>query len=226
MAASYMPTEQEIEKFDRDLKKYAAYVDGEGGDFTANDLRVLAQSHWPDKNVRVRAPSLGVDWIDSQPATAAPAAGSGEPAASPSSPEPLPPGRYVRPTHPAVQAKRQQVMADYGGQPSTVIRQSADEADAEGVIFRPGGEIVRGGATLDAQAQAELAALPAYGEPGWAAKQASRAILEAAAARATVGAEAKVQRRADMEKAVREAVADRQVGWKVLRQEAAKRQRS
>src|SRR4029453_2908040 len=46
----------EVEAVNRDLTRYVAFIEEEdGGDFTANDLRVLAEHHWPGKNVRVKS---------------------------------------------------------------------------------------------------------------------------------------------------------------------------
>jgi Indole-3-glycerol phosphate synthase len=56
------------EAFNVDLNRYVAFIEEEdGGDFTANDLRQLAQHHWPGKNVRLNLPAYGIDMIDSDP---------------------------------------------------------------------------------------------------------------------------------------------------------------
>jgi hypothetical protein len=55
----------EIAAFNEDLNRYTREAWAEGDEFTARDLRLLAEVHWPGENVRVKSDSLGIDWIES-----------------------------------------------------------------------------------------------------------------------------------------------------------------
>jgi hypothetical protein len=182
MAANYQPTEAEIDAFRRDLTRYVAFVEEEdGGELTANDLRVLAEAHWPGRNVRVKSDQLGIGWIESNPDRGGsepeqPAVGQST--AQPASPQP-PQG------HPnaAVQAARDAFVDTYGGQQGVKIITAGEGYDHSGRVVDAHLNPMGRSDGLDEQARAEIAALPAYGEPGWGEAKRNLAKIRQAAAR-------------------------------------------
>jgi hypothetical protein len=177
MAKTYKPTEAEITAFRRDLRKYVALAEEEdGGGFTANDLRALAQHHWPDRNVRVKSDLMAVDWIDSYPdvagdkpktPTAAPVAPVAEVEQVTPSTGPAP--SHGRPLPAGVEQARRDFQNIYGGHEGVKVITVAPDYDDSSRVFDARGNVKDGGQVVDGlneQDRRELAALPAYGEPG------------------------------------------------------------
>jgi hypothetical protein len=196
MAARYVPTASEIEAFNRDLTRYSRAAEAEGDTFTAADLRMLAQVHWPGRNVLIGAPTLGIERVESNPEStpsppqqpAAATQGTGTPPEAPKPPDPLaglPAHERQRLEHAAA------VLADhpYGRMQPTVVDGGRHQAGDAGVEYDGRGRILSGPRTLaddDAQAARDaLAAVPQYGQPGWEqGKQKALAVLANARQRA------------------------------------------
>src|SRR5262245_49908854 len=152
MAATYQPTAAEAQAFREDLTRYVRQMRDEEGDdaeFTASDLRELAQHHWPGRNVRVKSDVLGIDWLDSDPPVAAPPepipAAVAEVAevaeAKPEAEPQIPAGRYIPPPPDSVLAARRQWAETYGaGDGAKVIAYG----EGEGFTVRGDGTIVSG----------------------------------------------------------------------------------
>jgi hypothetical protein len=204
MAANYQPTEAEIEAFRRDLTRYVAYVEEEdGGEITANDLRVLAEAHWPGKNVRVKSDQLGIGWVDSNPGLAA---DRPEQPATVAASGPAPPQPSAAHPNAAIEQARRDFQDIYGNQQGVKTITAGEGYDHSGRVVDAHLNPMGRGDGLDEQARAEIAALPAYGSPGWGeAKRKLTQIRQAAARRAAAGQQATPGR--SERAAAREAVA-------------------
>ncbi len=194
MAGNYRPTADEIDAFNRELTRVSRMFDADGEVFTASDLRLLAGAQWPGENVRVKSDALDIAWLDSNPDLVAdepaqPAAGTPS-AQVQGAPRPLPPQPQKHPNA-AVQAARDAFVDTYGAGEGVKIITAHDGYDHSGVVFDAHGVRKGRGDGLDEQARAEIAALPAYGQPGWGeAKRKLTQIRQAAARRAAAAQQA------------------------------------
>jgi hypothetical protein len=190
MGGNYQPTATEIEAFNRDLTRYVAYVEEEdGGDFTTNDLRVLADHHWPGKNVRVKSEQLGIGWVESKPDR-----GSGKPeqaAVVQAASRPAPPQPPAGHPNAAIEQARRDFQDVYGGHEGVKVITAHGGYDHSGRVLDVHLNAQGRSDGLDEQARAEIAALPGYGEPGYnGAKKRLAQIRAAAAQRAAAGRQA------------------------------------
>lgn len=205
MTANYKPTEAEIEAFNRDLRRYVAFVGEEdGGELTANDLRVLADHHWPGRNVRVKSDWLGIDWVETNPDRAddkpqQPAAP--QVAAAAASPQPS-----AAHPNPAVERARRDFQDIYGNQQGVKIITAGEGYDRSGWVVDAHLNPMSRSDGLDDQARAEIAALPAYGSPGWGEAKRKLVQIRQAAARRAAAAQQATPGRSERA-AAREAVA-------------------
>jgi hypothetical protein len=196
MARNYIPTEDEREAFDRDLTRFSREAEAEGDTFTARDLRLLALAHWPGENVRVKSDQLGIGWVESDPdeyygrnEQRQPAAGTPPPQGQ--APQPATPEPPQAHPNPAIEQARRDFQDIYGGHEGVRIITAHDGYDHSGRVVDAHLNARGRGDGLDEQARAEIAKLPAYGEPGWGeAKRRLTQIRQAAARRAAAAQQA------------------------------------
>jgi hypothetical protein len=193
MAASYKPTADEIDKFNRHLTRIAREAEEEGEEITPGVLRALADHHWPGRNVRVKSDWLGIDWVESNPdrggepaqpvaAQAARVQGTSQPATQ------QPPTAHP---NAAVEQARRDFQDIYGNQQGVKVITAQEGYDRSGAIYSAHGVRQGGDSGLDDEARREIAALPTYGQPGWGeAKRKLTQIRQAAARRAAAGRQA------------------------------------
>jgi hypothetical protein len=204
MAGNYQPTTAEIEAFNRDLTRYVAFVEDEGGDFTANDLRVLADHHWPGRNVRVKSDQLGIGWVDSNPDHVA--GKPDQPATVQATSQPTPPQPPQGHPNAAIEQARRDFQDIYGGHEGVKIITAHEGYDHSGRVVDAHLNPMGRSDGLDEQARAEIAALPRYGEPGWGEAKRKLVQIRQAVARRAAAAQQATPGRSERA-AAREAVA-------------------